>query len=104
MWVAYFSAVLAAFAPASVPVVNGTGADIQSVEVRDGPRGSWSGSAMRASNGARTSWSFDNDRCAYDLKVTLAGGESVTFSGVNPCDARQLTLRRNGASGWVDYD
>ena len=104
MWVAIFTSMAAAMAPASVAVVNGTGADIRSVEIRDSAGGAWAGSPMRAANGGRTSWSFDDDRCAYDLKVTLSSGETVTFAGVNPCDARALTLRRNAGTGWVDYD
>lgn len=101
---AYILLIAAAMSPAAVGVVNGTGADIRSVEVRDSARGNWTGSAMRASDGARTNWSFDDERCAYDLKVTLLNGDTVVFSGVNPCDAKQLTLRRNGANAWVDYD
>ena len=104
MWSIAFGIAAAAWAPMSVTVVNNLGADIRSAEVRDSARGSFAPVPIQAANGARTGWNFDNEKCAYDLRVTLANGDVVNFAGVNPCDARLLTLKRNGATGWVDYD
>jgi hypothetical protein len=39
------------------------------------------------------------------LRATLANGTTVTWNGVNLCDVKLLTLRRNDAGlAWVDYD
>ncbi len=101
---AFLSVVAMAMSSGSVEVVNGMGADIRSVVVRDSAGGEWAPSPLRASQGARVTWNYDDERCAFDLSVTLSSGEVVSFGGVNPCDARMLTLKRNGATGWVDYD
>lgn len=93
-----------ALAPANVGVVNGTGAAITKVEIRDAAGGSWKSVAGGAANGGRVSWSFDDGVCAYDVRATLDSGQTLEVRGVNPCDAKLLTLKRNGATGWVDYD
>ena len=104
MWSIAMGLAAAAMAPASVTVVNGLGADIRSVEMRNAARGTFAPAPFASASGGRSGWSFDNELCAYDLRVTLANGDVVNFAGVNPCDARLLTLKRNGATGWVDYD
>jgi hypothetical protein len=102
---AAFAAIpVTAFAPASVALVNGTGGPIRSIEIRKAATASWSAGPTVTADGARTAWTFDSDDCAYDLRATMASGEVLSFMGVNPCDARMLTLRRNGGAGWVDYD
>ena len=93
-----------AFAPASVAVVNGTGGTISNLEIRDAAGGSWTSLAGSAANGGRVTWSFDDQICAYDVRATIGGDRQITVRGVNPCDAKLLTLRRNAETGWVDYD
>lgn len=92
------------FAPASVALVNGTGSQLRSMELRLAPDGAWGDGPLVSSEGARTSWTFDDSVCGYDFRATTVSGDSIVFKGVNPCDARTLTLRRNAGVGWVDYD
>lgn len=92
------------FTPSSVALVNGMGSHLRSVEIRNTPGGSWNAGPLVTQDGARAAWKFDDSDCAYDIRVTTASGEIVMFKGINPCDARTLTLRRNSGVGWVDYD
>lgn len=95
-------AALAAFGP--VVVVNGTGSDISAVELRKTGRSAWSPVALAAPAGRSAAAAFDDDDCAVDLRATLANGERLLFSGVNPCGVTRLTLRRDAGVAWVDYD
>lgn len=91
-------------APGYLSIVNGTGADITGMEVRRVGAKGWQSIALSAPAGKAASAPFVDPDCAFDLKVALSTGDSVTFSGVNLCDARLLTLRRTGNTAWVDYD
>jgi hypothetical protein len=47
---------------------------------------------------------FNDPDCAFDIKATV-GGTPVTWTGINLCGAKSVTLRRSAAAGaWVDYD
>lgn len=87
-----------------VVVVNGTGSDILAVELRKTGRPNWSSVALAAPAGRAASAAFDDSDCAVDLRATLASGEQLLFSGVNPCGVSRLTLRRDSGIAWVDYD
>lgn len=109
-WIAAASAA-AALSPGAaraalglVVVVNGTGSDISAVELRKTGRSAWSPVALAAPAGRSASAGFDDDDCAVDLRATLANGEQLLFSGVNPCGVSRLTLRRDAGVAWVDYD
>ena len=91
-------------APGYLSIVNGTGADITGMEVRRVGVREWQDVPLSAPAGKAASAPFVSPDCAFDLKVALSNGESVTFSGVNLCDAKLLTLRRTGKTAWVDYD
>ena len=94
----------ASAAPGYLSIVNATGADITGMEVRRVGGKNWQSVALTAASGKAASVPFADPDCAFDLKVALSNGESVTFSGVNLCDAKLLTLRRTGKTAWVDYD
>jgi hypothetical protein len=98
-------------APAPVPaalgpvvVVNGTGSAISAVEMRKTGRSGWSPVALASPAGGAAAAAFDDSECAVDLRATLASGEQLLFSGVNPCGISRLTLRRDSGIAWVDYD
>ena len=95
-----------AFAGASsFAVVNGAGADIDRLAIRRVGSSQWQALGVTAPVGKSAAVLFSDPDCAFDLRATLAGGATVTWSGVNLCDAKLLTLRRNGAGlVWVDYD
>lgn len=89
----------------SFAVVNGAGADIDRLAIRRVGSSQWQPLGVTAPVGKAAAVAFSDPDCAFDLRATLAGGATVTWSGVNLCDAKLLTLRRN-AEGlvWVDYD
>ena len=89
----------------SFSVVNGAGADIASLSIRRVGSGSWQSLNVVAAVGQSAPVTFANPDCAFDLRATLANGATVTWSGVNLCDVKLVTLRRNAAGfAWVDYD
>lgn len=87
-------------------LVNGTGANITSLSIRRFGTQAWQPLAAAPSAGARSQVDFSDRDCAFDIRATLAGGASATWSGVNLCEVKSVTLNRNAASGasWVDYD
>ena len=105
------TAILAAPLPASAAgagnfsLVNRTGANISSLQIRRVGTGAWQSLGGSPASGARIAVAFANPDCAFDIKASLAGGQSATFTGVNLCDVTTVTLNR-GPSGdlWVDYD
>jgi len=86
-------------------LVNQTGSAISALQIRRVGTSAWQSLGGNPANGSRTAVAFANPDCAFDIKATLAGGQSATFSGVNLCDVTTVTLNR-GPSGdvWVDYD
>ena len=91
-------------APASFALVNATGGDIQSMDARKTGTSDWKAVPYAARTGTSGAATFDNEDCAWDLRVTLAPGGTITYPNVNPCEAQLLTLRRKDGVSWVDYD
>ncbi len=89
----------------SFAVVNAAGADISSLSIRRVGSPQWQSLGVTAALGKSAPVNFANDDCAFDLRATLANGATVTWTGVNLCDVKLVTLRRNAAGlAWVDYD
>lgn len=89
----------------SFSVVNAAGADISGLAIRRVGSSQWQALGVSAPTGKAAAVSFSDPDCAFDLRATLAGGATVTWAGVNLCDVKLLTLRRNAAGfAWVDYD
>jgi hypothetical protein len=89
----------------SFVVVNAAGADISSMSIRRVGSSQWLPLSVVAAMGKSAPVSFANPDCAFDLRATLADGSTVTWTGVNLCDVKLVTLRRNAAGlAWVDYD
>lgn len=86
-------------------LVNRTGANIGSLQIRRVGTAAWQPLGGTPADGGRTAVAFANPDCAFDIQALLADGKSVTFTGVNLCDATVVTLNR-GQNGqvWVDYD
>jgi hypothetical protein len=86
-------------------LVNKTGANIVSLQIRRVGTTAWTSLGGAPGSGSRVAVAFANPDCAFDIKADLAGGQSATFAGVNLCDVTTVTLNR-GPSGdlWVDYD
>jgi len=104
---AIFAIPLPAFAAGAgnFTLVNKTGANIGALQIRRVGTSAWQSLSGSPASGARIAVAFANPDCAFDIKASLAGGQSATFTGVNLCDVTTVTLNR-GPSGdlWVDYD
>lgn len=93
--------------PGPFALVNKAGATIETLSIRpaDGSVGWRSFGAGAVPAGARSAMpSPGGQLCAFDLRARLGGAE-VTWSSVNLCDVRTVTLhRRPDGTLWVDYD
>lgn len=86
-------------------LANKTGTAISGLSIRRSGTTSWRMLAGGAGDGARTSISFQDPDCAFDIQAKLADGQTVTFGGVNLCDVSTVTLNRSAnGNQWVDYD
>ena len=89
----------------SFSIVNAAGADISGLAIRRVGSGQWQPLGTTAPTGKAAAVTFSDPDCAFDLRATLANGATVTWTGVNLCDVKLVTLRRNAAGlAWVDYD
>ena len=89
----------------SFSIVNQVGADISTLAIRRVGSAQWRPLGTTAPAGQAAAIPFSDPDCAFDLRATLANGATVTWSGVNLCDVKLVTLRRNAAGlAWVDYD
>ena len=92
--------------PGPYTLVNGTGTTLTTLSIRaaDG-RGKWttlSGPLVARQRSAMPS--PGGDLCAFDIRGRVDGAE-FTWSSVNLCDVRSVTLnRRPDGTLWVDYD
>ena len=86
-------------------LVNRTGANISSLQIRRVGTSAWQALGGNPAAGSRVAVAFADPDCAFDIQAKLADGKSAMFTGVNLCDATVVTLNR-GAGGdlWVDYD
>ena len=89
---------------ATLAMVNATGSDIQMAEARKAGSSAWAAIPNAARQGTSGAASFDTADCAWDLRLTFAGGGTLTFANVNLCEARLVTLRQKDGVAWVDYD
>lgn len=102
----YLGATPAVAGAAGFNLVNATGANITSLSIRRFGTQAWQPLSATPSAGTRSQVDFADTDCAFDIRATLAGGASATWSGVNLCEVKSVTLNRNPATGasWVDYD
>lgn len=101
---------LASSAPAiagasNFTLVNGTDSGLSEVSIRRSGTNEWKPLAAAPAPGAGGQVQFADPDCAFDIRATVAGSGPVTWAGVNLCDVKAVTLRRNASAGaWVDYD
>nr|WP_314447053.1 hypothetical protein [uncultured Sphingomonas sp.] len=104
---AAFLLAAAVSAPGPFVLVNRAGAVLESIAMRpaDGTVGWRSLAPGSLPAGARASMpSPGGQLCAFDLRGRINGAE-VTWTSVNLCDVRTVTLnRRSDGTLWVDYD
>ena len=89
----------------SFTVTNATDGALSALAIRRTGTDNWQSLAGAPAPGASSSVAFSDPDCAFDLRATVAGSGTATWSGVNLCGTSRLTLHRR-ASGetWVDYD
>ena len=99
------SPVPALAAAGNFTLVNKTGANIGSLQIRRVGTSAWQPLGGNPAEGSRVAVAFVNPDCAFDIQARLADGKTATFTGVNLCDVATVTLNR-GPTGalWVDYD
>ncbi|MEO7635670.1 MAG: hypothetical protein ABIS38_08505 [Sphingomicrobium sp.] len=80
-------------------LVNGTSNGLSEVSIRRAGTADWK------PLGAPGKVSFTDPDCAFDIRATVAGSGPVTWTGINLCDVKSVTLKRDEKAGaWVDYD
>ena len=85
-------------------LVNGTAGPFADVSIRRAGSNDWKPLSTAAAAGARTNVQFKDPDCAFDIRAKV-GGSPVTWAGVNLCDVKNVTLRKDDNAGaWVDYD
>ena len=90
---------------ANFTLVNGTAGALAQLSITRSGTQQWQQLAGAPAAGARTSVSFSNPDCAFDIRANVAGVGPVTWAGVNLCDVKSVVLKRDDAAGaWVDYD
>jgi len=94
-----------AFAGASAfTLINGTGGGLADLSIRRAGTNEWKPLGSAPAAGARGSVQFSDPDCAFDIRANV-GGSPVTWTGVNLCDVKSVTLQRDPSAGaWVDYD
>ena len=86
-------------------LVNGTDSDISGVSIRRQGTEEWRSLSAAPKAGARAAIDFSDPDCAFEVRAETAGGKSTIWSGVNLCETKAVTLRRDeSGAAWVDYD
>jgi hypothetical protein len=80
-------------------LVDGTGAGVSEVTIRRAGTNDWKPIP------APGKVEFSDPDCAFDIRAKVAGSGPVTWAGINLCDVKSVTLKRDATAGaWVDYD
>lgn len=114
MMTRFFLSAAVALASCSVPafaqadgfqLLNGTDGPLGQLSIRRTGSKEWKPLSPAPSPGARSDIAFSDPDCAFDLQATIEGSGPVTWAGINLCDVKSVTLKRDSAAGpWVDYD
>jgi hypothetical protein len=84
---------------------NGTAAGISELTIRRAGTSDWKPLGTARAPGAGGPVEFSDPDCAFDIRATVVGAGPTTWAGVNLCDVKAVTLKRDPTSGaWVDYD
>jgi hypothetical protein len=86
-------------------LINGTEVALSELSIRRSGTEDWKPLGRAPAAGARAPISFSNPDCAFDIRATIPGADPITWAGVNLCDVKSVTLKRDDSAGaWVDYD
>ena len=85
-------------------LVNGTSGTLGNVSISRAGANDWKPLGTSPSAGGSGAVQFKDPDCAFDIRAD-GGGKAVTWAGVNLCDVKSVTLKRDDSAGaWVDYD
>ena len=86
-------------------LVNGTGGALAQLSIRRAGTQEWKPLGSAPSAGGRSSMTFSDPDCAFDIRATVPGAGPVTWAGVNLCAVKSVILNHDASAGaWVDYD
>lgn len=86
-------------------LVNGTDGSLAQLSIRRAGTQDWKPLGTAPSAGGRSSMTFSDPDCAFDIRATVPGAGPVTWAGINLCAVKSVTLNRDASAGaWVDYD
>ncbi len=86
-------------------LVNGTDAALSNLSIRRAGTQDWKPLGNAPAPGARGPIDYKDPDCAFDIQATVPGKGPVTWSDVNLCEVKSVTLKHDGSAGaWVDYD
>ena len=98
------SAAVAGQGASGFTLVNGTPAALGQLSIRRAGTNDWKPLGTSPGAGAKSSVQFKDPDCAFDIRSS-AGGSAITWTDVNLCDVKSVTLKKDDAAGaWVDYD
>ena len=90
---------------ANFNIVNATGLNILTLEVRRSGTDSWQPISATPAAGASGAVAFNDPDCAFDIRAKLSGNVEAYWPGVNLCEVKSVTLNRSAAGAlWIDYD
>lgn len=106
LFVAMLASASAAHAGASnFTLVNGTTAQLADLSIRRAGTQDWKPLGAAPAAGAKGPMKFTDPDCAFDIRATVPGSGPITWTDVNLCDVKSVTLKRDQSAGaWVDYD
>jgi hypothetical protein len=86
-------------------LVNGTAGQLADLSIRRAGTQDWKPLGSAPAAGARGPMKLTDPDCAFDIRATVPGAGPVTWTDVNLCDVKSVTLKRDQSAGaWVDYD
>lgn len=86
-------------------IVNATGLDIVTLEIRRYGTDTWQPLSAKPPAGGGGSVTFNDPDCAFDVRARLKGNVEAVWPGVNLCEVKSVTLNRSAQGAlWVDYD
>jgi hypothetical protein len=98
------SAAFAGAGASGFTLINGTSGALGPLSIRRAGTTEWKPLGASPAAGAKSSVQFKDPDCAFDIRANVAGS-AVTWAGVNLCDVKSVTLKKDDSAGaWVDYD
>ena len=86
-------------------LVNGTSVPLAELSITRSGAKEWKPLSASSAPNARSPINFKDPDCAFDIRATVDGAGPVTWTGVNLCDVKSVTLKRDDQAGaWIDYE